>query len=374
MLHWSYKVQNILRLLYIGFFIISLFWVASLFAPEKVYAGEHFPCDVYWPDSSSNQPKQIQTGSSISITINNTYNDSRWFYFVEVSGPDGLKRTFQKATDGKFTITIQLPGTLFPKPGDYTITAFETKDVGGLDGKSCKGALSAKASGNVVSPQVLDPDGCTADSAKGTQSRNSSVVVNEVIRVVIGGQWLSGNTYVLKANDNEIGRQSVSSEFQGGFTNPGSYLLTIWHEKNATLYQCSGRLTITVQDTQGAGNKISPEPTEPSPPSLPCAKSLDKNGACPSIATGLGINISTDPAGFIKSIFSLVLGLSGGLALLLIIYSGYQLIESRGNPEKLEAARQQLISAIIGLVFIIFSLVILEIIGVDILKIPGFGG
>ena len=46
---------------------------------------------------------------------------------------------------------------------------------------------------------------------------------------------------------------------------------------------------------------------------------------------------------------------------------------SQGNPEAVKAATEQLTSAIIGLLFIILSFVILEIIGVDILKIPGFG-
>ncbi len=103
----------------------------------------------------------------------------------------------------------------------------------------------------------------------------------------------------------------------------------------------------------------------------PCTDSFtSKSANCPKVKTAI-IDIDTTPSGFVKSIFGIVLGLSGGIALLLIIYSGYQLMASQGNPEKLEAARQQLISAIIGLVFIIFSLVILQIIGVDILKIPG---
>jgi hypothetical protein len=46
---------------------------------------------------------------------------------------------------------------------------------------------------------------------------------------------------------------------------------------------------------------------------------------------------------------------------------------SQGNPEQVKGAREQLTAAIIGLLFIIFSLVILQIIGVNILKIPGFG-
>ena len=45
---------------------------------------------------------------------------------------------------------------------------------------------------------------------------------------------------------------------------------------------------------------------------------------------------------------------------------------SRGDKEKLAGARETLTSAIVGLLFIVLSIVILEIIGVDILRIPGF--
>lgn len=86
--------------------------------------------------------------------------------------------------------------------------------------------------------------------------------------------------------------------------------------------------------------------------------------------TALG-PISTKPEGFIKDIFVVLLSLAGGVALLLIISSGYRLMASQGNPEAIQKAREQLTSAIIGLLFIIFSLSILQIIGVDILQIPG---
>ena len=93
---------------------------------------------------------------------------------------------------------------------------------------------------------------------------------------------------------------------------------------------------------------------------------------CFKIDTAIG-EISTEPQGFVRKIFGLVLGLAGGIALVLIILSGYKMMASQGNPEALVAARDQLLSAVIGLLFIIFSFVILQVIGVDILKIPGFG-
>lgn len=92
---------------------------------------------------------------------------------------------------------------------------------------------------------------------------------------------------------------------------------------------------------------------------------------CIAVKTAVG-SISTDPAEFTQRIFSLVLGIAGGIALILIIISGYRMMASQGNPEALTAARGQLISTIVGLLFIILSFVILQVIGVDILKIPGF--
>jgi hypothetical protein len=41
------------------------------------------------------------------------------------------------------------------------------------------------------------------------------------------------------------------------------------------------------------------------------------------------------------------------------------------NPEKIQVAKDNLTSAIVGFLFVVFSLVILQVIGYDILRIPG---
>jgi hypothetical protein len=91
-----------------------------------------------------------------------------------------------------------------------------------------------------------------------------------------------------------------------------------------------------------------------------------------SCNTGLGIKIGANTRDFPKALFGIILSISGGIALVLVIISSYRIMTSFGNPDKLKAAREQLISAVIGLLFIIFSVVILEIIGVEIIRIPGF--
>ncbi|MDZ4228513.1 MAG: hypothetical protein U1E54_04685 [Candidatus Levybacteria bacterium] len=101
----------------------------------------------------------------------------------------------------------------------------------------------------------------------------------------------------------------------------------------------------------------------------PCLRKVGDK--CVAVDTAIG-EISTEPAIFVKSIYSIVLGLSGGIALVLIIIAGYKFMISQGNPEAIKSATEGLTSAVIGLLFIIFAFVILQVIGVDILRIPGF--
>jgi len=97
--------------------------------------------------------------------------------------------------------------------------------------------------------------------------------------------------------------------------------------------------------------------------------SLCQNGIC---KTALG-DLPTSLPALLTRVFSIALSIAGVVALGLIIASGYRLMISQGNPEQVKGAREQLTAAIIGLLFIIFSLVILQVIGFNILRIPGFG-
>lgn len=111
----------------------------------------------------------------------------------------------------------------------------------------------------------------------------------------------------------------------------------------------------------GGPNWVSPTPV--------CKPNLGGNGNTCETAIG---NVQTSAAGFVNSIMSLILSLVGGIAVILIIISGYRLMVSQGNPENLKSAKDQLTAAIIGLLFVIFALVFLSVIGVNILGLPGF--
>ena len=84
--------------------------------------------------------------------------------------------------------------------------------------------------------------------------------------------------------------------------------------------------------------------------------------------TALGF-VPTQPEKFIPWLFALFLALSGSIAVFLIIVSGFKFLSSQGKPESLQNAREQLTAAIVGLLFVIFSFALLQLIGVNILKI-----
>lgn len=129
--------------------------------------------------------------------------------------------------------------------------------------------------------------------------------------------------------------------------------------------------TKCTQANSGTALFQQPDSKDSVPDTLPpCAEDL-VNGKCPSINSAIG-NIPTNPAKFVQFIYSVVLGLAGGIALVLIIIAGYKTMTSGGNPEATKSANEGLTSAVIGLLFIIFAFVILQIVGVDILRIPGF--
>lgn len=92
------------------------------------------------------------------------------------------------------------------------------------------------------------------------------------------------------------------------------------------------------------------------------------------LKTAIGcIPVLSSKEAFLGFILKWTIGIGGGIAFLLIIYAGFMLMTAQGNPERIQAGKELMTSAISGLILLIFSIVILRIIGIDILGIPGFG-
>lgn len=91
------------------------------------------------------------------------------------------------------------------------------------------------------------------------------------------------------------------------------------------------------------------------------------------INTAIGCVPFNDTNALVGFILGWAIGIGGGLAFLLMVYAGFMVLTSQGNPERLKAGQELLTSALAGIIMLVFSVFILKFIGVDILKLPGFG-
>ena len=82
--------------------------------------------------------------------------------------------------------------------------------------------------------------------------------------------------------------------------------------------------------------------------------------------------IPTSPTGFVQKYYSVGLGLIGGVAVLFIIYGGYIMMTSGGNPLRVNEGKSYLIYSIVGLILAVFGYVFVQVILVDVLHVPGF--
>lgn len=88
-----------------------------------------------------------------------------------------------------------------------------------------------------------------------------------------------------------------------------------------------------------------------------------KGGIC---KTAIG-DIPTNPQGFVTRFLTIAIGLGGGIAFILMVIGAIRVLTSSGDQQKLSGGRDQLVAAIAGLLFIIFSTVILRFIGIGVL-------
>ena len=99
-----------------------------------------------------------------------------------------------------------------------------------------------------------------------------------------------------------------------------------------------------------------------------CQMCILENG----IWTAVGC-IPTEPGAMIEKLIVIGLLVGGGISLIIILAGAFILSTSQGDPKKTGEAKEMITSALIGLVFVIFSVSILQLIGAQILRIPGFG-
>lgn len=98
-------------------------------------------------------------------------------------------------------------------------------------------------------------------------------------------------------------------------------------------------------------------------------------GDCPEehINTAVGCIPIGSTTGMAEFMLRWGIGIASGVFFILTIYAGFILMTSTGDPKRIQAGRELMTSAIGGMIFLVFSVFILRLVGVDILHIPGWG-
>lgn len=161
----------------------------------------------------------------------------------------------------------------------------------------------------------------------------------------------------------------------------GEHLITIGDGAFFGHRYCSYRFTVgdgTYETTQGQDQSTVTLNAKQLCEKLPnpeggidgkCAQCIRKGGTW----SALGCIPIGNITNFILGILGFAAGIAGGITFLLIVWGGFKYMLSRGNPEAIAESREIITNAIAGLLLILFSAILMRIIGVDILQLPGFG-
>jgi len=91
------------------------------------------------------------------------------------------------------------------------------------------------------------------------------------------------------------------------------------------------------------------------------------------ITTGAGVGFSSDKGApsFVQAMLNVVFSLTGGVALLYLLYGAFIVLTSQADPERLNYGKRLIYGSIVGLLLTFGSVFIVNLIGSGILHIPG---
>jgi hypothetical protein len=150
------------------------------------------------------------------------------------------------------------------------------------------------------------------------------------------------------------------------FERPGSFTVALNVYNSITK---GGYENTELPPTQPPSNTPPVPPGAPTPPTGFFPKSCGPE----SLSTALGCIPYTRDA-FVSALMTFIVGIAGAIALVVMLIATIMIMTAGGNAEQLKKGRELFTSAVVGLLFLIFSVSLLRIIAGDIIKLPGFGG
>jgi len=353
-----------------------------------------------WPNGLGKSAKEVT--QNISTPAGAGQTSSLTFEFPEISSDNFIQGHW---------VEVELPGVGNCRTGDSTIRT--QAPPSGLEGASCeirsqntqyrKDSINVQINTKVFGATgyyhillFFDPNKSILNSARsGTVMRNL-----EISDLIERARWKPENRLPIKTwsfpnQDQTIDLSSTLRDLKLDF---GNYtLIGVATSRPLAPRLCSTTalsfIISAIEPPPTAGPITSGTGPEPTPiigkqckseddPTFnkdtdmvcalaggePCDNNDPKN---PGLKTAVGC-IHTNPAGFAKDVLKFAIGISGGLAFLMMLLGAFQMLTSAGNPDNLKAGQDRLTSAVIGLLFVIFAVLFLQIIGANILGLPDF--
>lgn len=198
--------------------------------------------------------------------------------------------------------------------------------------------------------------------------------------IQINPSWRVGNDIEMQASSGNTPFVDITGLTIGGHS-------VGVQEPNSASTACSASLTVSAdcqelcitEDEVGEAENLGPdkfslcEQINDETAQQKCLQCSGGEDGTEGIWTAVGC-ISKEPEEILGRFIRLGISMGGGIALLMILSAGFTMTVSQGNAQKTAQAKEMMTAAITGLLFIIFSVTILQFIGFSILKIPGFGG
>ncbi len=283
-------------------------------------------------------------------------------------------------TGGKYDILVEDEAGAFCEAGEFEIESNNNCQLSisqaGFDNTACvdveSGEVTVDASNIVV-------EGKPANELMIVRDAKSPCGLNATRDVSTSNGEMSPVSYTMEESD--IGKtcylEIITQESLSSLTGP-----EVLCSANFKLIQAcdDSDRTAPLSDTTFNLCEQIPKGTEAFGRCARCVAGQDVDGsgmpASPDVPVGIWTAvgcIKNDPQNIVTVVIKVGMGVAGGVALLMILAASFTLSTSQGDAKKTAEGKEMITSAIIGLIFIIMAVTVLEFIGVKIFRLPGFG-
>lgn len=295
-------------------------------------------------------PNNPQPGENVSLEVE-TENETKLNVFIRITNLTTKKETGLPYQDNVATRVRTIPLGSFNDPGTYRVIVSQ---ISNLAKCQLEAAFQINTNPNLklLAPQSPITEKITILPSLIIDGLTSGKTYNIKLPNWKGGDltdhtkpnpkdWLAigdGTIYAQNiCNDGKASSNKCTDPF-----GPQPYNLDIYEKSGSFV----GSLSFLVDYATSGQNPCGPEGKE-----------------CP---TALG-KIPTNPKAFAEKVLQIAIGLAGGIAFILMVIGSIRVLTSSGDQQKLSAGRDMIVAAVAGLLFIIFSVLILQFIGIEII-------